>query len=240
MISLFKPGGTYKWSLMKGYEKVSDEIVENLLTQAFAVWTQYLNITITKSHKNDPYADIKIGFYSKNHENHEECQHKFDGPGGKFAHSTYPAMAESTYMHFDNDEQWLFDDKITLTNYFTKRPVFKAIAIHEVGHILGLTHNDVTNSVMNTVYSRLITRPTKKDIETLQRQLQVKPNAPQIKEELKVISWGKTYYQELTILAIILVLLVIVYMLLPKKAIQRHAADKFKQFQRFFHNYTQR
>lgn len=236
MTDLFKPGGRYKWCLIKGHGSVSDEIIEDILSKSFEIWTRYLNITITKSERKlDIDADIKIGFYSKEHQDDQgkPCKSTFDGRSGKLAHSTYPSNTYSAYIHFDSDEPWLFSEKITLSNYFSKRPLFKTVAIHEIGHILGLPHNSKVNSVMNGTYSRFVTLPTKHDIETLQKKLQENPNAPRVKEELQIISWSKTYYQEITIIGLI-ILVIVLYKILPRKNIQRQAAERLKQFQRLF------
>lgn len=230
MTSLFKPGNVYKWSLIQGHSLVSDEVIEDILSYAFESWTKYLNITIKKSEiKKDTAAHITIGFYSKKHKDNkgQPCKNAFDGKSGKLAHSTYPGFIDSTFIHFDHDEPWLFNDKITVGNYFSKRPLFKTAAIHEVGHILGLPHNNDVNSVMNSNHFRFISRPTKKDIIALQKTLQENPNAPALKEEYKIISYGKTYYQEITIIVMIIAA-IMVYRYLPKKS------DRMRQFQKLF------
>lgn len=228
MTDLFKPGNKYTWSLIEGHEIVSDEIIENILSYAFEVWTKYLNISIEKSNKKrDMNANIQIGFYSKDHQDHkgQPCKNAFDGRRGKLAHSTYPGFIDSAFIHFDHDEPWLFEDKITASNFLTQRPLFKSVAIHEIGHILGLPHNNDVNSVMKSTHSRFISRPSKKDIIMLQKKLAENQNAPRIRDEFKLISYGKIYYQEITIIVII-ILVIFLYKFLHKKS------DKFNQFQK--------
>lgn len=208
MTQLIKGGTTLTWSLMNGYKDESIENIETILSEAFQVWSDNLNIVFKKLSYNNQDAQIKIGFYSGKH---GECSHEFDGVKGVLAHSTYPLMTRVLFIHFDSDEPWLFTSKITFLNYFTKRPVFKIVAIHEIGHVIGLCHRDVLNSVMNKKYARLITKPSSEDIAIVAERLGRNPNAKEIKDDPKILTILKVYYQEFTILGIILMLTLIYF-----------------------------
>ena len=72
----------------------------------------------------------------------------FDGPGGKIAHASYPEISSPSFIHFDGDEQWTVSDGTS--NKYSLLPV----ALHEVGHVLGLKHSSNTTAVMYEKYNK--------------------------------------------------------------------------------------
>jgi hypothetical protein len=71
----------------------------------------------------------------------------FDGRGGVLAHTFYPPPNPETIagdMHLDLDEPWKIGADIDLYS----------VVLHELGHALGLGHNDDPSSVMYPYYRR--------------------------------------------------------------------------------------
>ena len=64
----------------------------------------------------------------------------FDGPGGAQAHAFYPSSGGD--IHFDDDESWIANSLLP-------------IAVHEIGHSLGLNDSDVPGSIMTPVTTNL-------------------------------------------------------------------------------------
>lgn len=80
-----------------------------------------------------------------------DCRYPFDGDGGILAHAFFP-YEESDLggdIHFDNDEKWI--DKMDSKDY--NGIDFFTVALHELGHSLGLSHTPVFSAVMFPYYN---------------------------------------------------------------------------------------
>jgi len=79
------------------------------------------------------------------------CNRPFDGHGGELAHSW-----QAGDIHFDEDENYRRDDPSGTGIDLLK------VAVHEIGHVLGLLHNDRDNSIMYPIY---VNRDVSEDFE---------------------------------------------------------------------------
>ncbi|KMY92553.1 matrix metalloproteinase-2 isoform X1 [Drosophila simulans] len=112
--------------------------VERMVQSALDVWANHSKLTFREVYSDQ--ADIQILFARRAHGD----GYKFDGPGQVLAHAFYPGEGRGGDAHFDADETWNFDgesDDSHGTNFFN-------VALHELGHSLGLAHSAIPDAVM--------------------------------------------------------------------------------------------
>ncbi|ELK26446.1 Matrix metalloproteinase-17 [Myotis davidii] len=117
------------------------DMVRALMHYALKVWG---DITPLNFHEvAGSAADIQIDFSTADHND----RYPFDGPGGTVAHAFLPGDHHTAGdAHFDDDEAWTFrsSDAHGMDLF--------AVAVHEFGHAIGLSHVAATQSIMQPYY----------------------------------------------------------------------------------------
>ena len=118
---------------------------ENAIQQACKVWTEQSLVNIKLITDYSEYSDYKllsppditISFLKYNHGD----GFKFDGRGGTLAHAFFPDSGDfSGQIHFDIDEDWKVGEDGS--------PNLFMVALHEIGHVLGLGHSEIEGSAI--------------------------------------------------------------------------------------------
>ncbi|KAL1820669.1 hypothetical protein DCAR_0417005 [Daucus carota subsp. sativus] len=102
--------------------------------RAFDKWasiTQYFTFAQTEDYES---SDLKISFERGDHGDGSS----FDGRGGVLAHAFRPTNGN---LHCDADELWSIGALQDYTDLET-------VALHEIGHLLGLDHSSVEDAIM--------------------------------------------------------------------------------------------
>ncbi|KAG2722023.1 hypothetical protein I3760_02G110400 [Carya illinoinensis] len=106
------------------------------IAQAFQTWAANTHFTFSQV-RGFSKVDITIGFARR--EKHGDGN-DFDGLGGTIAHAFAPTNGR---FHFDADEQFSVGAIPDAFDYET-------IALHEIGHLLGLYHSSVPGAIMES------------------------------------------------------------------------------------------
>uniref|UniRef100_A0A8R1Y1J9 ZnMc domain-containing protein n=1 Tax=Onchocerca volvulus TaxID=6282 RepID=A0A8R1Y1J9_ONCVO len=138
--------GEYKWkkndltySIESLPKEPSEREVREAIKKASDTWSA---VTTLKLNEISDEADITIAFARRIHND----PWPFDGQGGILAHATLPP---SGILHFDSDERWV---------YMNPKVSSSCMAVHEIGHVLGLEHSSDPDSIMAPFYRNAVDR----------------------------------------------------------------------------------
>ncbi|XP_035259612.1 matrix metallopeptidase-21 [Anguilla anguilla] len=129
-----------KWRLIgEGYSsQLSIDDQRYIFRLAFRMWSEVSPLEFEEdSHSPLEEIDIRLGFGTGRHLG---CTQRFDGAGREFAHAWFLGD-----IHFDDDEHF------TAPNAGSGISLLK-VAVHEIGHVLGLPHIHRTGSIMQPNY----------------------------------------------------------------------------------------
>ncbi|KAG8076207.1 hypothetical protein GUJ93_ZPchr0006g42649 [Zizania palustris] len=160
---------TLKYAIATSNTSINRATLRQVFARAFARWSAVTKFHFTETASASD-ADIRIGFYAGNHGDAKP----FDGPLGILAHAFAPTNGR---LHLDATETWVANGDVTRASSASAVDL-ESVAVHEIGHILGLSHSSVQDSVM---YPSLKTR-TKKvklaadDVKGIQSLYKSTPN----------------------------------------------------------------
>ncbi|MDI1435954.1 matrixin family metalloprotease [Polyangium sorediatum] len=108
--------------------------VRSAIESALFSWTSISSFSFSEVSSGE---NISFGFYTGSH----GCTGgAFDGSSGVLAHAYSPGSGLGGDVHFDDAESW-------------SSAFLETVALHEVGHALGLGHSTVSNATMYAYYT---------------------------------------------------------------------------------------
>ena len=128
-------GSILTWFFLRGTSDMTGEAA--IIQEAFDVWAEQIPLTFTRTFNRDE-ADMVVSWEVGDHGDGSP----FDGTGSGsfniFAHAFFP---EDGRIHFDDADNWG-------TSHGGGTVDLLSVAIHEIGHALGLRHSGSDDAVM--------------------------------------------------------------------------------------------
>jgi len=132
---------------------------QDIVRQAFDAWAAVTDLKFVEVSPADG-PDFRIAWRSGNHGDGSS----FDGAGNTLAHAFFPPPCggpNAGDLHFDEDERYIDDPA-------AQGILLLQVAIHEIGHLLGLSHSQDEDAIMFAFYSPDRTNLSQDDINGIQ------------------------------------------------------------------------
>jgi hypothetical protein len=145
-----------RWFMGTGTPDLTGEV--GAIQAAFNTWAGLIPRTFSQTATSST-AQLRVSFNTGDHAD----GFPFDGSGDVLAHAFYP---QDGRIHFDDAETWGLSDGGGNTDLQT-------VALHEIGHALGLRHSGTEDAVMFAFYDGERRTPHEVDIKGMRSRYPV-------------------------------------------------------------------
>lgn len=159
---------TYKFHNYASKGGLTPAKQRSIVLKAFKQWENISPFSFSDVTGSSSSPDITISFFAKGH---GSCPFPFDNVGQDLAHAFFPEVGT---VHFDDDETFT-DGTPNGINLFS-------VALHEIGHLLGLKHSLHAAAIMHSIYKAYdpnmqLTNDDKNGIDYIYAQGNVTPGS---------------------------------------------------------------
>lgn len=150
------PRNDLTFTFLNGTPDLAGGREKEIVRQAFQAWEGVANLRFSEVRPNQN-PDFRIAWRSGNHGDGDG----FDGPSNVLAHAFFPPPCggpNAGDMHFDEAETWIDDPT-------GNGILLLQVAIHEIGHLLGLSHSQDQSAIMFAFYAPDRVNLTQDDID---------------------------------------------------------------------------
>ena len=124
--------------------RLEPDVCKEEIRLALERWTEHAPIVFQEVSRQEDAMFVLLfvsGVHPKKNVKSAQNDVPFDGEGGVLGHAYFP---RGGHIHFDADEDWTAESNSGVSVQF--------VALHEMGHALGLEHTAVSDSIMSPVY----------------------------------------------------------------------------------------
>lgn len=127
---------------------LTTERQRQIVREAFDAWAAVTNLAFVEIDSNGS-ADFPIAWHRGTHGDGSPFDENGGPSGNTLAHAFFPPPCggpNAGAMHFDEAEAWVDDGDANGIR-------LRQVAIHEIGHLLGLSHSDDEAAIMFALYA---------------------------------------------------------------------------------------
>lgn len=139
----YPPGAVLKYAFLNDAPELPPDQVRAAIRRALATWKRHVALDFVEVAPTEP-CHLRFAWYAGPHGD----TNPFAKEGETLAHAFFPPPCHgpsSGACHFDASQPW------SLTGHFD----VETVALHEIGHMLGLDHTGAPDAVMFPGYTRI-------------------------------------------------------------------------------------